>query len=526
MGKHDGLFELVKSMSQSEKRYFRIFASRHVKGEQNQYMKIFSALDRMEAYDDALLKKKFDKEKVPGNVSRNKTYLKNLILKSLVAFHSDHSARNRIKEILRTVEILYNKDLGDQCKAQLEKAEKMALENEEFLLLLEINYWKRKIIRITEFPEDPEAYFIALREDREHWVAAYQNASDYNGLASLHYLLSMARGGSRSEAESEMRQRSLNAPLLQSVDHALSNSARIVFHNMKASIHINHFEYTEAAHHIEESIRVMEAFPAIARERPGYYLQNVRNLIWVSRWMGNSDVTRKWIAHLKKVTPEWIGPKVREANVVDYFSNVLGMMDFYKDSGESHIGLQAVEEFQVNFERWQGVLRDFQLISFHFMSGVLHFEEANYRQAVKSFNEVINFPNIALREDLHCMTRILLLLSHLELGNTDLLEYLVKSAIRFLEKKKRLYNMEAALLHFIRKDLLDAYATPNWKPALKNLQADLKRISDSPFEGKALKYFNFIAYFEAHLQGKTFKRMLQEMDQEGRKPESAGAALS
>ena len=39
------LFRLIKSLSIAEKRYFKIFANRHVRGEENKYVKLFDAID-------------------------------------------------------------------------------------------------------------------------------------------------------------------------------------------------------------------------------------------------------------------------------------------------------------------------------------------------------------------------------------------------------------------------------------------------------------------------------------------------
>ena len=46
------LFDLIKSLSPSEKRAFKIFASRHVLGEENSYVLLFEAIDNLEVYDE------------------------------------------------------------------------------------------------------------------------------------------------------------------------------------------------------------------------------------------------------------------------------------------------------------------------------------------------------------------------------------------------------------------------------------------------------------------------------------------
>ncbi|MEO1452140.1 MAG: hypothetical protein AAFV07_21600, partial [Bacteroidota bacterium] len=51
MKRPDKLYELVQSMSMSEKRYFRIFASRHTIGAKNKYLQLFELLEGMASFD-------------------------------------------------------------------------------------------------------------------------------------------------------------------------------------------------------------------------------------------------------------------------------------------------------------------------------------------------------------------------------------------------------------------------------------------------------------------------------------------
>ena len=49
---NSALFDLVKSMSKSEKRYFKLMSSRHTIGDENNYVRLFDFLDKQEEYDE------------------------------------------------------------------------------------------------------------------------------------------------------------------------------------------------------------------------------------------------------------------------------------------------------------------------------------------------------------------------------------------------------------------------------------------------------------------------------------------
>src|SRR5690606_18709603 len=50
MARIDPLFELVRSLTKSEKRYFKLFAQ--MQGKDKKYLLLFDAIDRLEEYDE------------------------------------------------------------------------------------------------------------------------------------------------------------------------------------------------------------------------------------------------------------------------------------------------------------------------------------------------------------------------------------------------------------------------------------------------------------------------------------------
>ncbi|MCT4560919.1 MAG: hypothetical protein N4A41_06035 [Crocinitomicaceae bacterium] len=51
----ESIFELIRSLTKSEKRYFKLHASRHTIGEENNYVTLFDYIDKQAAYDEAKL---------------------------------------------------------------------------------------------------------------------------------------------------------------------------------------------------------------------------------------------------------------------------------------------------------------------------------------------------------------------------------------------------------------------------------------------------------------------------------------
>ena len=133
----DNLFKLVKSLSKSEKGYFKKYANFHVRNEQNNYTKIFDAIDNQKEYEEKKLLQKFRTERFINQFAVAKNYLYDMILESLEAYHKNSTTE--IRSILNRIEILVDKGLHSQAKKLLKKAKEMAITNEKLTYIPELS---------------------------------------------------------------------------------------------------------------------------------------------------------------------------------------------------------------------------------------------------------------------------------------------------------------------------------------------------------------------------------------------------
>src|SRR5687767_11427715 len=105
----DELHKLIKSLHQGEKRFFKVYASRHVIGEVNNYVRIFDSIAAQEKYDEKAIKEKFRNEPFMKRYAAVKNYLHGLIIKSMRSYHSGTTIDIELKEVLIDLEFLYQK---------------------------------------------------------------------------------------------------------------------------------------------------------------------------------------------------------------------------------------------------------------------------------------------------------------------------------------------------------------------------------------------------------------------------------
>ena len=108
----DNLFQLVKSLSKSEKRQFKLYVGRLGVNTDSKFLNLFNFLDKAITYNEiSILEKAGIKKQQLANV---KAHLYKQILISLKLSPSHQNVRSQIREQLDFASILYHKGLYKQ----------------------------------------------------------------------------------------------------------------------------------------------------------------------------------------------------------------------------------------------------------------------------------------------------------------------------------------------------------------------------------------------------------------------------
>jgi len=150
----DPLFELIKSMSATEKRYFIVRAEkiRNIDGNIPDYYILFQLLVKREFFNEKevaqeLLKKVGKKSFSNFTVKKNELY--DALMKRLKSYHFNKSKKSAdyIKVLLQDSNFLFKRGLYQQANKKIRAARKMAEKCGDTLSLIEMNRLEREFLR-------------------------------------------------------------------------------------------------------------------------------------------------------------------------------------------------------------------------------------------------------------------------------------------------------------------------------------------------------------------------------------------
>src|SRR5438046_7557320 len=112
-------------------------------------------------------------------------------------------------------------------------------------------------------------------------------------------------------------------------------------------------------------------------------------------------------------------------------------------------GLPLVPEIEEKLAAYTLYLDRHRILVFYYKIASLYFGSGDFDSTIDYLNKIINW-KVDLRNDLQCYSRLLHLIAHYELGNYDLMEYLIKSVYRFMAKMENLSLVEEEIFAFIK----------------------------------------------------------------------------
>ncbi len=495
------LFELISSMSQTEKRYFKVYASRHIIGEKNKYVKLFEAIERQSDYDEEAIRQKFKKEKFLKQLPVAKNYLYSLILKSLNLYYTETSPVSKINELISGARILFGKELFKPALNILHRAKELCIRYDYNLKLLETISLEKKIIAgsltLKDIEKRMEQLFVQEKQSSEKLI----NFNEYYYLLLKSYLLLTREGAVtkfRTSAELREFDKIMNNPLMENESRALSYEARICFFKIHTIYHGKKGEFEKSSRYSNKLIELIESNPDNLKEDITDYIIAINNTLVNVRNLKDYAAFMDTLAKLKSVPLQYKRPLPLKIRVTIFISTYLTELLMHVELGQFDKGLLLIPEIERGLQTYKGKINVRFELTFYYAIASTYFGLSKYNEALFWVNKIMNEP-LDSGLDLVCFAKIMNLILHYELQNYDLLEYILKSTYRFLSQRKRVYEFEFSVLNFVRKSFR-VKTDKELRKLFTVLRDELIVISAKPFEKNALDELDLISWLTSKIE--------------------------
>lgn len=500
------LFNLIKSLTKSEKRFFKLSSSLQT-GDKN-YLKIFDAIDEQNEYDEPQLKDLFKEEKFIKHFPSEKNHLYKLILKSLRSYYSDNSISSILQQEIKNIEILYRKTLYEECEKFLHRAKKLAIEHEKFYYHFELLGIEKMLLEEAFADGKFNRSLDDLIEEEQMVIAKLRNLAKYHVLYSKVNLAFRSEGYSREEGSRKIIDEVSENYLIKTKNTALSKSAASICFYTQGFCHSANNEKDLSFIAFQKVKKILDDNPALKQDLIKRYVRTIYNLIKI-------HIDRKEFRSAFKLIEELRSyDKSDKHNSIDiqtriFRASYIAELDIYDKLGEYQEGLKLIDIIEEKLTFYESKSTKEDLIAFYLKFSVIFIGAGEFNKSLFWINKILNDNEKVLRQDLYAYARIINLIVHLELENYDLVEYLIKSTQRFLNKKKRDFELEKTIISYIRK-LSKVTNTEKQKEIYIEFRLRLEELFKDPNNQILLNYFDFLSWVDSKIDSVSLSEAVQK----------------
>jgi hypothetical protein len=467
MHKKNNLFDLIKSLSPSEKRYFKHSLSAQRKNSSN-FLQLFERIDKMDSYDESEIKNAFKGKRFTNQLHVTKIYLHDSILKSLRSYHANSSSTLVIKDILKNIEIFLQKELYNHCALEIQKAERIAVSTEDEISFFEILNWKRKLAQAQSAPYLKEI------------ISAQKPLLERLGY--VHKLWELMVG--------------LNAEKLPDKKSPKSLNEKVLLYHLMYRLEIQRNRNDAAKKCLEELIEILENNPSRIRAEPGMYLSSVNNLL---SFLVFTKDHQKSLALLSKAKAFYKSTDTATRSQSN-FRQILRMynieLEIYRDTESLEKGILLIDDVQKLIKTHNNATPREYLVSLWFQFGYIYFLKKDFKSSLHWINEIMNSSFASLRPDLHIQTHFLNLMVHFELKNFFVMRYFVDGTKRFAKKNQSFRPHHKKLMEFFTK--ISGAPESEYRILFEKLYEEV--VSDNLIPASDLDYINWNKWITAKVK--------------------------
>lgn len=508
----DTLFVLIKSLSKSEKRQFKLYVGRLGVNTDAKFLALFTLLDKMRRYDERQILESGIVKK--AQLSNLKAHLYKQLLVSLRLNPAHQTMRLQLREQLDFATILYQKGLYKQSLKLLDKAKNIAVKSEE----------KNVAYEIVEFEKIIETQYItrSIPDRAEELAQQAKELSDQNVMTSQLSNLSLQLYGImlkvgyvRSDEDLQNVTSYFETHLPFYELHTLGFREKLWLYKAYLWYSLLTQDFLSSYKYASKWVDLFYEYKEMIVLNPVFYLKGNHYLLESLFFVNYTSQFKETLERLERQVnhPKFLhNDNIASLTFLYITSNKLNLHFL---EGTFSKGLYLVNIAEYGIKKHSDRIDAHHIMVLYYKIACLYFGHGDYKQCIVYLKRIIANKELTMREDLMCFARVLSLVAHYEAGMDYQLEIQLKTTYKFLLKMNDLHAVQKEMIKFLR-NLGDIYPH-DLNNEFQKLYTELKKYENHPYEKRAFLYLDILSWLESHLQNKPVAQIIREKAMAGKR---------
>jgi hypothetical protein len=447
----DNLHQLVKSLTGSEKRYFKVFSKRHVVGSLNKYEQLFDIYDTLpdDHYDDDDLKQKVKKKNLGKNLADDKKNLQEMIMRAMLNFHSGNSIDTQLNDLLAEEDFYRQKRLNELRRKTIAKAKEIAEKYENYTVLLTLA--DRETNMRIELEQDKLAEIADhVGEEQGKWLDKINTKQELSKLD--HWIFIQYRMNAKKDSK-ELRDMIEHKISLASFKNHLPGSSFKIDRNYFS---IWSVYYLLKADFQKYNLYVSRMYELYEKQYPHQknndriaYKVILFNYVYSLQMVKDFESMSRLLDHSQTIAP------LNEDEAGETFQNqVFYKQLYYMNTSKFEEAVEMVPEIEEGIKKYRRKINTARQLTLY-SNIAISYMMVNKWPEVLTYTEKIIAEKTSVRMEIKYEAMLHQLIARYELKQYDLLSYQIRNTQRQLNGKDTLTDAQAYVIKLLNSLIKD-----------------------------------------------------------------------
>lgn len=501
----ESLFRLIKSLSKSEKRQFKLYVNRLESNTDKKFIALFDLLDKMSTYDEQkIANSKIIKREQLSNV---KSHLYKQILVSLRLSISSTNKRLQLREQLDYVYILYNKGLYEQSLQMLQRVKAQAIKFDERATEFQAIEFEKAVQ--TQYLSKTRFDYVSEIATQSMQIASLnETTAKLSSLALLLYAKNVHYGYVKNDKEFREIKMFFESHIEEiDLDNAgFSESFWYYKSHLMYSILVQ--DLLSAYKFANKWVELFYMSPDMIQLHPVFFIRGHQHLFEILYLLKYRSKFKMALERFEATSAESSFPKNNNISPYIFMGRYNNKINFHFLEGSFEEAIPLIPGVLNGVVQHADQLDQHHIMVLYYKIACIYFGAGNFQKCIDYLQFIISDKSLRVHQDLMCFSRVLNVVAHYDAGLDYELETQVKQTYKFLLKMDELQAVQKEMIRFMRS-LTDIY--PNeLKQAFRQLHASLKRFERDPYEKRSFLYLDILSWLESKIQNRSIGEVIRE----------------
>ncbi|RKS98134.1 hypothetical protein [Chryseobacterium defluvii] len=500
----DFLFVLIKSLTTSEKRQFKLYVNRLGINADAKFLLLFSEMDKMKEYDESIILDK--KISTKQQLSNLKAHLYKQILVSLRLNPIHQNYRIQLREQLDFANILYQKGLYKQALKILDKTKQTALELDEKSIASEIINLE-KVIESQFITRSIEGRAEELIKQSREISKQNHYATELSNLSLKLYSEMLTHGYVKNNEDRSEVMGIFNAQIKNIQFEKLNFTEKLWY--FKAHVWKNQLlqEYKYTLKYAYQWVDLFYKNPDMIISHPVWYIKGNTYLLKILFLYGNIDILEESFEKFNQTVSASSFAQNENAQSLVFLTYYNTLMNIHFVKGEFFPGTKLIPEIELKMERFRDKIDEHHFMILYLKMAAMLFGSKKFHESIRYSMKVIESKG-NVQEDLLFHTRILILMAQYESGIDEDYDDFIKATLKFAKKMKKPDDFHFESIAFFKK--LNDMTPDKQMKLFKEFDKKLEVFSGNEYYRRSLLYIDIHGWVQSKVKSVDVIEIIKE----------------